>query len=276
MFDRNRGLALTIVISGSAVGMTIMPQLGSWLQASYGWRMGYMILGVVAGGVGLAAMALAPLPNAKELARLTPARAPKQQSQLAEILKQSATWKIIIAILALTLAIAVAHPNMAPMMADKGVSLADVAVMLSVTGIASWISRLAVGPIMDRVHAPFVAATIMVFPIIGAPLLVFADAFASKLTGAAMIGIALGGESDMISFITSRYFPPRLYSQAVGIMYAAFAWGVSFSHIMARVTFNYFPSYDQAILIAAATSIIGIPAILSLGNYIGKYSNEIN
>src|SRR5262245_32770632 len=44
-FERSRGLAFAITLSGASVAQTVFPILATWLITSYGWRRGFMGMG---------------------------------------------------------------------------------------------------------------------------------------------------------------------------------------------------------------------------------------
>jgi MFS family permease len=46
-FDRERGLALGIGLAGVGLGVVLVPELTGFLIRSYGWRMGYVWLGLI-------------------------------------------------------------------------------------------------------------------------------------------------------------------------------------------------------------------------------------
>jgi MFS family permease len=47
-FDKNRGLALGIAGSGVGLGIVIISPLATYLISSFGWRMAYLIMGLIA------------------------------------------------------------------------------------------------------------------------------------------------------------------------------------------------------------------------------------
>jgi MFS family permease len=54
-FDRNRGVASGIALSGTGLGTLAMPLLAKWLIASEGWRVALMVIGLGVAGVGFMA-----------------------------------------------------------------------------------------------------------------------------------------------------------------------------------------------------------------------------
>jgi MFS family permease len=46
-FDRNRGLALAIALSGTGISAAVMPVLATWLLNEQGWRGAYVSIGIL-------------------------------------------------------------------------------------------------------------------------------------------------------------------------------------------------------------------------------------
>ena len=51
-FNRRRGLALAIMLAGSALGAMLLPVLAQAVITNFGWRTAYMVLGLLALVVG--------------------------------------------------------------------------------------------------------------------------------------------------------------------------------------------------------------------------------
>src|SRR5208283_137392 len=47
-FQRNRGFALALILTGSGVGSILIPPLTQWTIGNYGWRAAYLLLGGIA------------------------------------------------------------------------------------------------------------------------------------------------------------------------------------------------------------------------------------
>lgn len=54
-FTKRRGLALGIVTSGIGVGILVIPLLASYLISTHGWRISYLVIGPIIGGIIIAA-----------------------------------------------------------------------------------------------------------------------------------------------------------------------------------------------------------------------------
>src|SRR5260221_6378691 len=103
-FDRRRGLAIGIAMSGIGIGTALIPQYAQWLIGSFGWRAGDA-------GLGVAIMAIA-LPSVLLLLRepigdRTPRAAgePAPGMDLRDAVRGRVFWCIALAVLLVSIAV---------------------------------------------------------------------------------------------------------------------------------------------------------------------------
>jgi len=104
---------------------------------------------------------------------------------------------------------------------DQKMSRAEAAGRLGLFGVSSLTGRLASGFVFDRFRAPPVCAAVyFLAAVAAAALALFGAGFASVCI--VVTGLALGSETDALSYLTARYFGMRAYGEiatlfAVGI-----------------------------------------------------------
>ncbi|MGE4307351.1 MAG: MFS transporter, partial [Novosphingobium sp.] len=211
-FDSNRGIALALMVSGAGFGALLLPSFANWLMESHGWRVGYMGIGLLVGVVALAGLIFCfrtpPLDN--------PPHAEKVTLNLKQIFTSSSTfWLIALSILSISIALVGLITNLVPILTDRGISSAKAASIVGLLGAASWISRLAVGLLLDRIHAKFVAAGVFLLSALGIITLALSGSGFGIYLAALFLGLGIGAEADLITFIMSRYFPPHALSRAL-------------------------------------------------------------
>jgi hypothetical protein len=79
--------------------------------------------------------------------------------------------------------------------------------MVSVAGLALIIGRVIA--VMDRVFAPYVALSFLGAPILGIAILGWNPRFISPLVGTILLGLGIGAETDLMSFLVTRYLGIR-------------------------------------------------------------------
>lgn len=152
-FDRNRGLALAIVVCGSGLGAFLLPGYANWLLESFGWRAGYVGIGLVAGIVPLVGLTLflrTPRPAAGSASERGPS--------LKTLYTSGGTfWLVAAPFFCISVALIGLITNMTAILTDRGASTAEAAFLLGLLGGASWFSRIGVGILLDRLHVRYIA-----------------------------------------------------------------------------------------------------------------------
>jgi MFS family permease len=267
-FDDQRGLALGIMVTGTGVGASLMPLLTNYLLTNYGWRVGFMGLGLLmAAGTlfALAFMVRTPrTPQRHEMVNDTEA-APTVFEIFTRLPR---FWLIAGPIFLLSIAVSGILVNIVPIMTDKGYSAASAVGMLSVAGIASVASRAVVGVCLDRILAPFVATGVLLIATAGLLIVLLAPvSLPAAYISAVCIGFSLGAEADVITFMVSRYFRPAIYSKVVGTVFLLFAWGNAAGISVASYAHDYLGSYRPAIEVFIGLTVLSIIIVLRLGEY---------
>ncbi len=145
-FDRNRGVASGIALSGTGLGTLLMPLLARWLIDSEGWRVALIVIGLGVAGFGFVVSNWirrpAELPTTSSLQR--PLRS------LRELIREpSFRWLYIAGFLSsLVLLVPVVH--MTAHAVRAGVAPRDAAWLISILGFGSLAGRLILGHAADR------------------------------------------------------------------------------------------------------------------------------
>jgi len=246
-FNRRLGLALGIALAGVGVGGFVWSLLIQKLIDLYGWRTAY---------VGIAALiAAVTLPVLFLLLRDTPSTLglpidgeASPAARQAAIDQHGMTLREALAsrqyrLMALTfflfgLSLQGAQLHVIPLLTSRGVSSQLAAWAQALMLITVIFGRLSSGFLLDRFFAPRVAQGFVLAPIIGIAALALGASGTSAVISAMCIGLAVGGESDVIAYLVRRYFGLRQYSRIYGTFFSFFgagsalgplatAWGVA-------------------------------------------------
>jgi predicted MFS family arabinose efflux permease len=264
-FDRHRGLALGIAVAGGGLGALLAPQYATYLLQELGWRHSFFVLAATIGVVslfGLIFLVRDPPPTRVEKGRDAPA------SMDTAYLRRRAFWLLILVFLGLSVATWGVLPNIFPMLTDQGVSPSRAAAVMSTAGFASWGGRLAVGYLMDRVFAPWVAAGILLLTTVSLALLARGGAIQNAYIGASLIGVAVGSEADMLTYLISRYFSQAEFSRVAGALWVIWCWGGGIGTYLAGVTYQSSNSYLIALWVFGVALVLSAAISLLLGPYV--------
>jgi MFS family permease len=274
-FERQRGLALGLTLTGTGICAMLAPVYAVWLVESFGWRTAYV-------GIGLLPLLLAgPVvwtwfrprlladsgPATAGAAMQHAGAAPAWGLTLGEAARGRRFWILCISIFAIYMAVSGISPNLIAALTDKGFTAASAATVQGVYGFAIIVGRLVVGWLVDRYWAPGVALVSLSLPAIGCLILTGSPDFAMAVLAALLIGFAAGAELDLMAFFAARYFGLRHYAKIYAILYAILAVAGGTAPMLFARVFDVTASYEISFVIAAGLFVFGAVILLGLGRY---------
>ncbi len=166
-FDRKRGLAIALASSGAGLGSFVFPPVAQSLIAAAGWRVAYLILGLVVIVVTVPVVGIF-LKEKPQMIGLLPDGARAQREVTAnsdqavgmsgsEGLRSNTFWIICIAFFFITSGVIGCLIHLVPMLTGRGVSEQQAALSVAVLGGASLIGGIIAGWMLDRVMASTVS-----------------------------------------------------------------------------------------------------------------------
>jgi MFS family permease len=240
-FERRRGTALAIVMSGGAVGAMVLPPIAEALIQAVGWRNACLMLGgmVLVVGVPTVALFVRESPSARSSERLGTSGASVRDGLTSRVF-----WILVVVLFAQSIAQNAALTHMSALLTDRGVAASGAAFAMSAMGAASLVGRLVTGWLLDRFFAPRVAFCLLTVASLGTFLLGGANSLAVGVLAAALIGAGMGGEADVTPYILSRYFGLRSFARLYGFTWTAYAIAGAIGPIAAGRVFDLTGSYE--------------------------------
>ncbi len=275
-FDKRLGLALGIAGLGAGAGVGLSPFVASKLVADLGWRGAYTALSGMALVGGLLAYLLirpsrgqsAPLaPKALSVAARAAELAAAPGVTLAEARRDKRFWLLLVVTFLMPFGILGIALHGAALFMDRGLSASQAATGAALAGLGAILARVGVGALLDRWHAPLVAAAIILAAGLGLALNSWAATFPLLCLGTFLGGVAMGAEGDLLPFMIRRYFGLRAFGALFGAMYAAYALGGVLGPIAYGYTFDSLRTYAPMMLACAGLCIASALAILGMGPY---------
>ena len=268
-FDANRGLALGLVVAGSGIGAFIFPHLGEALVDGFGWRTAFATIGLISAlipAAGLLFLVRTP-PQAMTRGAAAAAGGPKPPSIFDTCLRSRHFWLIALPILAISIAVFGAIGSYVFLFADKGIPVGTVTTILSIAGLSSLVGRLLVGYLLDRIFAPIVTAVVFLLAAVGILLLALVPSTLTAFIAVPLIGLAIGAEADLLTFLISRYFSLRDFSRIVGIIWVMWAWGGGVGTVIMANGYALTGSYTLPFLFFAFVVVLGAILVCFIGPY---------
>lgn len=271
LFDRARGIALAITLSGAGIAYFVFPPFAVLMLQRFGWR------GVYVGSAVLMLALLLPMIYAwfrgrSELdANDRPTAGPNAAARLPGFtLGQAARtrqfWQFALLAALVALAEGALQVHLYPILHEGGLNSAMAAWIASLMGIAMIVGRLLTGFLLDRLPPlPVFAASMLT--LLASCLL--ARGFTGNLVeGAAVslcLGLGAGGTINALAYLTSRYFGLAAYAAIFGLLMGSFSVGYGIAPVVAgymrEAAQSYVPIFDWLAGALVASTLL----TLSLG-----------
>lgn len=274
-FDAKRGLALGIGVSGVGVGGFLMPQYVQFLNGAFGWRLAYVGVGLAILIIAVPAMGL--LVSVKESAKrdtanknLLSAASTDEPDGIAPALRQRQFWLLAVIFFVSILALNGTLTNLVALLTDRGLAPKDAASVLSVAGVALIAGRVICGYLLDKFHGPYVACAFLVLPTISIIGLIAGVEGPMLALCAIGLGMGIGGEIDVLGYLTSRYFKLTSFGSVYGALFSLVTLGTALGPYLMGLSHDRIGDYQSALICAALA--VGACAVLSLT--LGPYPKQ--
>jgi MFS family permease len=258
-FDSARGTALGLAQMATGLAAALMPPLLIPYINTHGWRAGYVALAIGAlvsmpvvvfliGGAGSTATSHSLPGTARTPTGLTFSRA----------LRTGTFFKLAVVFGFAAIGLGGMIVHLVPMLTDSGLTPARAGTIAALLGVAIILGRALTGVLVDRAFAPRVAFVVFGAAACGCWLLAFGGVrWAGE--GAVLVGLAMGAEIDLISYLVARYFGLAAYGKIYGWLYAVFMIGTSIGPLTAGAAFDRFGNYQAGVAVLGAA--LGLAAV---------------
>ena len=263
-FQRRRGFAVAVCMSGNYVAGAIWPPVMQHFIDAVGWRATYIGMGVFC--------FLAILPLALVLRRRPPPQ-PQLASAPAAVLVgagsplvlglSAGTVQTLLCIAGVSCCVAMSMPqvHIVAYCGDLGFGAARGAEMLSVMLAMGVVSRLASGWISDRIGG---LRTLLLGSILqGVALLLFLpfDGLVSLYLVSGLFGLFQGGIVPAYALIVREYFSPKEAGARVGTVLMATLFGMALGGWMSGAVFDLTGSYRAAFVNGIGWNLLNVSIV---------------
>jgi sugar phosphate permease len=278
-FDKRRGLAMSLVLSGGGLGGLAATTLIHHVITAAGgnWRAGWMVVSATSILCALLALLfvrnrpadLGQVPDGiREDEAQTDAANPQQTNaarpyhspvdwQVADAVKTMPLWLIILAttsfmaIFATSMAHGVIHLKAlhhAPEVA---------ALSIGVMGLVSIPGRLGTGFLVDRSEPRFIWAAALFLMAAGIYILLNATHVTMIYVFAALIGAGFGAAMICMATILGNYYGPGSFASVLGLVFLVGTVAGNLAPYLAGLVFDTHGSYAPAFYVLTALSLLG-------------------
>lgn len=262
-FDRRRGLALGVALCGVGLGTALLPGYVQAFIGLGGWQAGFLSV------AGLLALLGAPIVwlTVREQADAGSGNgADRDRGAFLAVLRQGRFWRMVVSFMLLGVGISGVTPMLPALLEGRGAEVGLAVKIQACLGLSSIAGRLLGGWLMDKIFAPWVTVAAAASAAVGLALLLQAGEWGvvAALAGVGL-GLATGMESDVIAYLSSRYFPASVLSSVLGIMVAAYLAGAAVGPV--AITAAEQAAGDSFLFMIVGLLFIASILQLSLGAY---------
>jgi len=275
-FDRRRGIALAICMSGNYLAGAVWPPVMQYFIDTAGWRSTYIGLGVVcvltmlplalvlrarppqaAAAGSSAGNPPAPMRSARFVGQSDPRRPLGLHPGMLQLL-------LCVAGVACCVAMSMPQVHIVAYCTDLGFGAARGAEMLSLMMASGIVSRLVSGWISDRIgglHTLLLGSVLQ-----GVALLLFlpSDGLMPLYVVSGMFGLFQGGIVPSYALIVREYFPPSQAGARVGTVLMATLLGMALGGWLSGAIFDWTGSYHAAFINGIAWNGLNLAIVVFL------------
>lgn len=276
-FDRNAGLALGIVSTGSSIGGLLLPMLIVYLQSTHGWREANLWL------AGLVVVVITPAclflqdkpknPESDEADHLSEDSGPSTQQYqgkewtLRDILMSRSFWSMALCFTVISAVFIAIQQNLAPLASDNNIDAMKVSTVVALMAFVMIGAKLLFGFLSDRmnIRVLFVSAC-GALAVVLLLLTVSAITYTILMVTAALVGFAAACSMPLSASIIRRDFGALSFGRVKGLMYTVLALGAAGPWIAGTI-YDATGDYETAWIVLG---VLLIPAIVASSGFAGR------
>jgi MFS family permease len=235
-FDARRGLALGVAAAFQAIGAVALPVATEKLILAANWPTAALAIG--------AFEALVCLPLVLWLVEDQPenregeAPRPARVAAPARDFRPGATFaKLAVAFAVMGFTFYAIVSNIVFILTHAGLESSEIAGVQAISGLSLLVGRVGFGQLLDRWPAPMVGLATLAASAAFCFGLAYAETHLVALVATALGGLSIGGESDFLPYMASRYWGRENVSRALGLFLVAFVLGAGLGPVvLARIS----------------------------------------
>jgi MFS family permease len=268
-FERKRGLASGIAVSGMGLGTFLLVPLSQSLITAYGWRPTFLILAglvlVIAlplnlfflkhrpEEVGLRVDGLKLVPAIKDSGSQPEALiGPQTDWTLKQVVHTRSFWALAAFPFFALMGVYIVVVHNVRFMVDKGVDPMTAALIFALAGMSSSIFRIFWGWISDHIGREKAYTAGMLCLFLGVLSLLLLDSFGDKVfmyTFAVFFGMGWGATAPLFMATAADLFKGRIFGLIYGIVEGTMGFGGSIGSWVAGFIFDQTKSYRSAFVL---------------------------
>lgn len=259
-FQRNRGVAIGMVLAGQSLGGALMPVLTRILVDTMAWRDAYLALGLVIWAVMLPLSALVRQPP--DMAAQRAAAAVGAVRPALSPARLTATLCTAIVCCCICMSIPIVHVY--PLAVEAGLPTVQAATVLGVLMAVSIVGRVGIGKVADRVGG--VRSLLLASGVQTVVIFWFSQvgSFAGLLAVATLFGVGYGGVIPSYAIIIREQIPLGRVGMATGLVFFFGNLGMGLGGYLGGLFYDLSGAYPASFAAGAAAGVLNLLIVGSL------------
>ena len=267
-FDRRRGLALGMALTGAGIVGFWVPNVVAAVTAAMGWRAAFCALAVTA--IVAAPLVWFGFRRHEQPSRVAASHvAPPVGLSIREAARTRPFWLASALAASMALGIGGMVFHLVSIFQDLGAEPTTAARYASLIGFSSVAGRLIIGLSLDRFPAGRVGVAVFALGSVGIAMLWFGG-LAYAPAAVILIGLLLGAEVDLLAYMASRLFEPQSFGRIYGWLYGVYAVAFGFSPPVVGRLREGFGSYETPVLVSI--SLLAVASVIAF--MVGRQSEK--
>jgi len=275
-FNKKRGLAIGISVSGIGLGYAYVPLLVQTIIDAHGWRAAYYVLSLIVLFVSVPLIYLFLKESPAELDLLADGEkysGSNEKYQVSfgltssETIRKREFWLLFFIFLFISFNLHGLLLHLPPMMTDKGFDSSTAAKIASCLGLTVLVSRIFIGYLLDIYFAPRVALLFFALSTIGFAIFSISAVLPLMFFAAFLVGLSLGAEIDILAYVIGKYFGLRSFGEIYGLLFVGILIGSALGPYAFGFGFERTGSYSSILIIVIIMNLAAIFLTKKLSPY---------
>jgi MFS family permease len=268
-FEAGRGLALAATLSGGALATLCVPLAATLLIEHYGWRHAYVVMGLIPSALTLLLAWRFFHSQADRRHRGGTAGAPPATGlTMRQAIRSPTFYKLLFGTLIAYALMVGTMLHMIPLLSASGLDREQAAIAAGTLGITTVLGKLVCGSLVNRVPGHYLSAAMLALAVVTfLALMLPSDSVILRSLAIAPLGMALGGQLEMVVYLTTRHFGMRAFGSIFGVITVGLTGASGAGPFIAGWLFDISGGYQLMLTIGIPAALFGSLVMLSIGHY---------
>lgn len=272
LFDAGRGMALALVLGGTALCSTLTPILSNYFIETFGWRQAFVMLAAFWAALVIPVVWLF-FSSASDRHRVVSSSRKIDLAVLSGVAVREALLsgkyiRLASAGFLASLIVVSLVTGLVPILTSLAIERQSAANIAGLIGISTVVGRLTGGYLLDRINGNLVAAGSLILPIIPCVLLLaYPGSIAAASIATLVLGLSLGVELDAVAYLVSRHFGMLNYGVLFGTIVGLLSLATGLGPLLISFVYDATQSYNAVMWGYIPLCLLTSALFASLGRY---------